>query len=36
MANVRFGIEGAWFEQTYVDNVKAHNLRAQFSAFYIF
>jgi hypothetical protein len=36
VANVRFGLEGAWFEQQYADNVKAHNLRAQFSSFYIF
>jgi hypothetical protein len=33
---VRFGVDYAWYEQTYVDNVKAHNSRAQFSGFYIF
>jgi hypothetical protein len=36
LAQVRFGIEGAFFEQTYVDNVKAHNVRAQFSSWFIF
>jgi hypothetical protein len=34
--HVRFGVEGAWFEQTYADDQKAHDLRAQFSGFYLF
>jgi len=33
---VRLGAEFAWFRQTYVDGVKAHNYRSQFSAYYIF
>ncbi len=33
---VRFGLEGAWFEQRYADRVKAHDVRVQFSGFYIF
>ncbi len=33
---VRLGAEFAWFRQDYVDGVKAHNYRGQFSAFYIF
>jgi len=33
---VRAGFEYAWFEQTYADDVKAHNSRFQLSGFYIF
>jgi hypothetical protein len=33
---VRFGLEFAYFTQTYVDGVSATNYRGQFSAFYIF
>jgi hypothetical protein len=33
---VRFGLEGAWFEQTYADAKKAHDYRVQFSSFYLF
>jgi hypothetical protein len=33
---VRLGLEYAWTEQRYVDDVKAHNSRVQFSAFYMF
>jgi hypothetical protein len=33
---VRLGLEYAWTEQTYVDEVKAHNSRVQFSAYYLF
>jgi hypothetical protein len=33
---VRFGLEGAWFEQTYADAQKAHNYRVQFSSFFLF
>jgi hypothetical protein len=33
---VRLGAEMAYFRQDYVDGVKAHNYRGQFSAFYIF
>jgi hypothetical protein len=36
LAQVRFGLEGAFFEQTYVDNTKAHNVRVQFSSWFIF
>jgi hypothetical protein len=34
--SIRFGLEYAWFRQTYLDGVKATNNRVQFSAFYIF
>jgi len=33
---IRFGLEYAWFRQTYLDGVKGSNSRVQFSAFYIF
>ena len=33
---VRFGLEYAYFSQTFVDNVNATNHRVQFSAWYIF
>jgi hypothetical protein len=33
---VRFGLEYAWFRQTYLDGVKANDKRVQFSAFYVF
>jgi hypothetical protein len=33
---VRFGLEYAWFRQTYLDGVKASDKRLQFSAFYVF
>ena len=33
---VRFGLEYAWFRQTYLDGVKATDQRVQFSAFYVF
>jgi hypothetical protein len=36
LAPVRFGLEGAWFEQTYADSKKAHDVRVQFSSFYLF
>ena len=35
-AAIRFGVEYAWFRQTYLDGVKATNNRVQFSALYIF
>jgi hypothetical protein len=35
-AAVRFGLEYAYFKQTYLDGVKGTNSRVQFSAFYIF
>ena len=34
--SIRFGLEYAWFRQTYLDGTKAHNHRVQFSGFYIF
>jgi hypothetical protein len=33
---IRFGLEYAWFRQTYLDGVKGTNHRVQFSGFYIF
>ena len=33
---IRFGLEYAWFRQTYLDGVKSPNHRVQFSGFYIF
>jgi len=33
---IRFGLEYAWFRQTYLDGTKGTNNRVQFSAFYIF
>jgi hypothetical protein len=33
---VRFGVEYAYFQQTYADDKKAHNHRVQLSGFYIF
>ena len=33
---VRLGFEYAWFEQTYGDDVKAHNSRFDVSGFYLF
>jgi hypothetical protein len=33
---LRLGLEGAWFEQKYVDATKAHDIRVQFSSFYLF
>jgi hypothetical protein len=35
-AAIRFGLEYAYFRQTYLDGAKAHNNRVQFSMFYIF
>jgi hypothetical protein len=35
-AAVRFGLEYAYFSQTYLDGTKGKNSRVQFSAFYIF
>lgn len=35
-AAVRFGLEYAYFHQSYLDGSTAHNNRIQFSAFYIF
>ena len=35
-AAIRFGLEYAWFRQTYLDGVKGTNNRVQFSALYIF
>jgi hypothetical protein len=35
-AAVRFGLEYAWFRQTYLDGVQGTNHRVQFAAFYIF
>jgi hypothetical protein len=35
-ANLRFGLDYSWFEQKYVDGVKAHNSRVQFAGYYIF
>jgi hypothetical protein len=35
-AAVRFGLEYAYFQQTYLDGSKGKNSRVQFSAFYIF
>jgi hypothetical protein len=34
--SIRFGLEYAWFRQTYLDGVKGTNNRVQFSGFYIF
>jgi hypothetical protein len=34
--SIRFGLEYAWFRQTYLDATKATNHRVQFSGFYIF
>jgi len=34
--SIRFGLEYAWFRQTYLDSSKATNHRVQFSGFYIF
>ena len=34
--SIRFGLEYAWFRQTYLDGVKGTNHRVQFSGFYIF
>jgi hypothetical protein len=34
--SVRFGIEYEWFEQTYGDDVKAHDSRFRLSGFYLF
>jgi len=34
--SIRFGLEYAWFRQTYLDGVKGTNKRVQFSGFYIF
>ena len=34
--SIRFGLEYAWFHQTYLDDTKASNHRVQFSGFYIF
>jgi hypothetical protein len=36
LAGVRFGVEYAYFHQTYADDKTAKNHRVQFSAFYIF
>ncbi len=33
---IRFGLEYAWFRQTYLDGVQATDKRVQFSAFYVF
>jgi hypothetical protein len=33
---IRFGLEYAWFRQTYLDGVQASDKRVQFSAFYVF
>ena len=33
---VRFGLEGAWFKQKFVDNSTATNYRGQLSMFYLF
>ncbi len=33
---VRFGFETAMFDDKYADGTHAQNIRAQFSAFYIF
>jgi hypothetical protein len=33
---IRFGLEYAWFRQTYLDGVQGTNHRVQFSGFYIF
>ena len=35
-AALRFGIDYAWYRQTYLDGVKATNNHVQLSAFYIF
>jgi len=35
-AAIRFGLEYAYFRQTYLDGTNAKNSRVQFSAFYIF
>jgi len=35
-ASIRFGVEYAYYHQTYLDNVKTTNHRVQFSGFYIF
>jgi hypothetical protein len=34
--SIRFGLEYAWFRQTYLDGTKGTNHRVQFSGFYIF
>jgi len=34
--SIRFGLEYAWFRQTYLNGVKGTNHRVQFSGFYIF
>jgi hypothetical protein len=34
--SIRFGLEYAWFRQTYLDGVKGTNHRVQLSAFYLF
>jgi hypothetical protein len=34
--SIRFGLEYAWFRQTYLDGVKGTNHRVQLSGFYIF
>ena len=34
--SIRFGLEYAWFRQTYLDGIKATNHRVQFSGFYLF
>ena len=34
--SIRFGLEYAWFRQTYLDGIKGTNNRVQFSGFYIF
>ncbi len=34
--SIRFGLEYAWFRQTYLDGTKGTNNRVQFSGFYIF
>jgi hypothetical protein len=34
--SIRFGLEYAWFRQTYLDGVKGTNNRVQLSGFYIF
>ena len=34
--SIRFGLEYAWFRQTYLDGIKGTNHRVQFTGFYIF
>jgi hypothetical protein len=34
--SIRFGLECAWFRQTYLDGANGRNSRVQFSGFYIF